>query len=245
MKKPCQKKTTTSTTPRRRRVLILKQKLSRPINDLTMPNIMTPKIESTFIEKSFEMMKTSTKPSPLKKDGSTKLSAVEDDGSSQTLETSQKIEPTSIKQTFDMQTSTSLEGTTPSPLRGGSTKSQAIYSNSSGGNKRCKNRSQQFCQRSRNRKPKLKKSQPQSVIAASTIETYTDILSRYETLSTTSIETTLRPRTYTYVIDRVHDNQHEVQTSVLVRDHLTTVTHTLTYTKTITTAALRLVTAIN
>lgn len=119
-------------------------------------------------------------------------------------------------------------------------------------NKRCKNRSQQStsCQRRRNRKSKSKKLQSHPVIASSSTSTtavaiattYTDILTHYETMAIISLETTLRPRTYTYVIDRVHDDQHEIQTSMLVRDHLTTLTHTLTVTKAITSTTLRLVT---
>lgn len=121
---------------------------------------------------------------------------------------------------------------------------EAAPSNRKISNKRCKSRSQQRCQRRRNGKPKSKKLQPQPVIGTSTIalETYTDILTHYETLATISLETTLRPRTYTYVIDRVHDNQHEIQTSMLIRDHLTVLTHTLTVTKTITSTTLRLLT---
>lgn len=57
------------------------------------------------------------------------------------------------------------------------------------------------------------------------------VLKTITTEYSTTLVTMKRQRTYTYVVDRVHNSEHLVQSSTLVRDQILTLTETLTSTK--------------
>ncbi|XP_030379732.1 mucin-5AC [Scaptodrosophila lebanonensis] len=94
--------------------------------------------------------------------------------------------------------------------------------------------------KNRRRRPKTREREPRkfktdSVRPTMTSEPIVETDTIYKTSELTTTATELLTRTYTYVVDRVHDNQHEIQSySTFTRVSTRTVPQTLTITSTST-----------
>lgn len=64
-------------------------------------------------------------------------------------------------------------------------------------------------------------------IQPTSTQTITSIVTSTLVKQELSTETQIVPKTYTYVVDRVHENEHQIQSSTLIRSKTITITHTL------------------
>ncbi|XP_055922006.1 uncharacterized protein LOC129953172 [Eupeodes corollae] len=76
-------------------------------------------------------------------------------------------------------------------------------------------------------------SKTQITLQSASKETITVIETSTLKETSLSVETIIAPKTYTYIVERVHENEHQIQSSSLVRYKTQMITHTIFKTNTI------------